>query len=97
MNKPSAAALSLLMLLSHGAFAKGEENEAVAAPIDTNVYDKETIKQAMVILLKSRALKVEPKDTVRVHRSLIDELRREGIIEPATARAGTVCVDTTGK
>ena len=98
MNKSNATILALLLLLNHGeAWSKDADNEPVAPAIDTTVYDKETIKQAMIILLKSRTVTVDPSKAPRVNPKLIEELRRDGIIQPAEMRAGVVCVDTTGK
>ncbi|MBN8542376.1 MAG: hypothetical protein J0L82_18440 [Deltaproteobacteria bacterium] len=94
MKLPKIAAALLLSVMSHTALA---QEKAAAPEIDTSVYDKETIKQAMVVLLKSRAVTIEPKKGARINRRLIEELRRDGIIEPAATKAGVVCTDSTGK
>lgn len=94
MKLPKIAAALLLSMLSHTALA---HEKASAPEIDTSVYDKETIKQAMVVLLQSRAVTIGPKKGARINRKLIEELRREGIIEPAAMKAGVVCTDSTGK
>ena len=94
MKLAKIAAALMLSILSHNAWA---QEKTAATEIDTSVYDKETIKQAMVVLLKSRAVTVEPKKGARINRRLIEELRRDGIIEPAAMKAGVVCTDSTGK
>lgn len=93
MKKTNMTAMILFLILSQSAWSEECENVESQNQIDTRVYDKETVKQALMVLLQSRALTVQPAKGLKINRDLIEELRREGVIEPVPMRAGSICVD----
>lgn len=90
-------ALLLLLMLSNSARAEECENEDSSNQIDTRIYDKETVKQALMVLLQSRAVTVQPAKGLKINRDLIEELRREGVLQTVPIKEGVICVDTVGK
>ncbi len=97
MKKTNMTALLLLLMLSNPAQAEECENTENPNQIDTRVYDKETVKQALMVLLQSRALTVQPAKGLKINRDLIEELRREGVIQTVPMREGSICVDPIAK
>ena len=93
MNLTKTSALVLLLLVGPNTWSQEVESDTVPVTIDTRLYDKEIIKRAMRILIESRALTFDPAKGARFNRSLIEELRREGVIEPSAMKEGTICID----
>ncbi|MGE3386028.1 MAG: hypothetical protein AB7K41_04805 [Bdellovibrionales bacterium] len=93
MKKSNVTALLLVLMLSHTAWSAECENTEGQNQIDTRVYDKETIKQALMVLLQSRALTVRPAKGLKINKDLVEELRREGVIQTVPMKEGVICVD----
>lgn len=93
MKKTNMTAWLLFLMLSQSAWSEEPGSTESPNQIDTRVYDKETVKQALIILLQSRALTVQPAKGLKINRDLIEELRREGIIRTAPMKEGSICVD----
>lgn len=97
MKKSNMTALLLLLMLSNPARAEECENEDGTNQIDTRVYDKETVKQALMVLLQSRAVTFQPAKGLKINGDLIEELRREGVLQTVPVKEGVICVDIIGK
>lgn len=93
MKKTNLTAMILFLMLSQSAWSEECENTESPNQIDTRVYDKETVKQALMVLLQSRALTVQPAKGLKINRDLIEELRREGVIQTIPMKEGVICVD----
>jgi hypothetical protein len=93
MNQSNIKCLFLALLLSQTALAKAPETTRQTNSIDTHVYDKETIKQALLILLESQALTLQPSAGAKLNHDLLDELRKEGILQTTPIKEAVICVD----
>ncbi len=97
MKKTNMTAMILFLILSQAAWSDECENTESLNQIDTRVYDKETVKQALMVLLQSRALTVQPVKGLKINRDLVEELRREGVIQTVPMKEGVICVDPVAK
>lgn len=82
-----------LLMLSHRTWAEECKNTESTNQIDTSFYDKETVKQALMVLLETQALTVRLSKGIRINRDLIEELRRDGLIQVRPIKEAVICVD----
>lgn len=94
MKNSSLKTLVLLLILSQPAWSEECADAKISEQVDAYFYDKETVKQALMVLLQSRALTFQPAKGVRIRKDLIEELRSEGVIESVPKKEAVICVDT---
>jgi hypothetical protein len=95
MNTSKTSAVLFLLLLGQAAFAEDCTQMSRPLKMQPYDYDKDTVKQAVLILLQSKAITFEPSKGTQINRNLIEEMRRDGLLNMADLKESSICVDPT--
>ncbi len=96
MSDSKMTAIIFLMMLSQAAQAEEAcSNKQNLTTTSTEVYEKETVKQALNIVLQSQALTIDSKNSLQLDRNLLEEMRQEGLLKTLDPRKSAICVDPT--
>lgn len=94
MSDSKMTAIIFLMMLSQVVQANETcSNKQIENTTSGEVYEKETVKQALNIVLRSQALTVDSKNSLQVDRNLLEEMRQEGLLKTVDPRKSSICVD----
>ena len=93
-NRNVILTLIFAALLTKGAHAAGVGNGDADARIATDTQESEKIAEANALLNRLAeigALDVDENENVKVKKSVLDELRKQGRIKEIQARFGSIC------
>ena len=87
---------TIICLLMFGQVSRAEncsKEQLSLKPLTTDFYDRDTVKQALYVVLQSHAITFETKKGTQINRNLIEEMRREGLIQAVDPRVAVICID----
>ena len=90
MNKGTKILLIACLLLSQVALAKESKDPS---GVEHNGYSRAELKEALMMLLDSGALVLSEDKGPTLDRSLIEELRKEGLLKFSRPEVAAICTD----
>jgi hypothetical protein len=80
---------ALVALLLAGVSAKATPPTAV----DNGNIDRDSLKSALVLLIKSGSINISPEGQLKVDENLMQELRQQGLINASPMQMSSQCID----